>query len=70
MDFIIDLPKSEGCTNMVVVIDRLSKGVVTNGLDNLKAEIVAKWFIQHYFPHHFLPIVIILDRGIQFTGAL
>jgi hypothetical protein len=70
MDFITDLPKSEGCANIVVVIDRLSKGVVADGLDNLEAETVAKWFIQHYFLHHFLPIVIVSDRGTQFTGAL
>jgi hypothetical protein len=45
MDFITDLPKLEECTNIVVVMDRLSKGVVTNGLNNLEANIVAKWFI-------------------------
>jgi hypothetical protein len=42
MDFIIDLPKLEGYVNIVVIIDHLSKGVITNGLDNLEAEIVAK----------------------------
>jgi len=31
--------------NIVIVIDRLSKGVVADRLDNLEAEIVAKWFI-------------------------
>ena len=45
MDFITDLPKSEGYANIVIIINRLSKGVITNGLDNLEAEIVAKWFI-------------------------
>jgi hypothetical protein len=45
MDFITDLPKLEGCINIVVVIDRLSKGVVTNKLNNLEANIVAKWFV-------------------------
>jgi hypothetical protein len=45
MDFITDLPKLEGYTNIVVVTDRLSKGVITNGLNNLEANIVAKWFI-------------------------
>ncbi len=41
MDFIIDLPELEGYTNMVIVTDRLSKGVVADGLDNLEAETVA-----------------------------
>jgi hypothetical protein len=45
MDFIMDLPKLEGYMNIVVVMDRLSKGVVTNRLNDLEANIVAKWFI-------------------------
>ena len=31
--------------NIVIIIDRLSKGVITNRLDNLEAKIIAKWFI-------------------------
>ena len=45
MDFITDLPELEGYANIVIIIDRLSKGVITNGLDNLEAETVTKWFI-------------------------
>ncbi len=45
MDFIIDLPESEGYMNIVVVTDRLSKGIVANRLDNLEAKIVTKWFV-------------------------
>ena len=42
MDFITDLPESEGCPNMIVVVDRLRKGVVANGLENIDAETIAK----------------------------
>ena len=35
MDFVTDLLESKGCTTMVVVIDRLSKGVIIGGLQNL-----------------------------------
>jgi hypothetical protein len=45
MDFITDLPKLKGYANIVIIIDRLSKGVITNRLNNLEAKIVAKWFI-------------------------
>jgi hypothetical protein len=38
----MDLPELEGYMNIVVVMDRLSKGVVTNGLNDLEANIVAK----------------------------
>jgi hypothetical protein len=70
MDFITELPESEGCRNMIVITDRLGKGVVADGLDDLEAETVAKWFIRRYYPHHFLPFAIVSDRGTQFTGAL
>jgi hypothetical protein len=63
MDFIIDLLESEGCRNIIIIIDRLSKEVVADGLDDLEAKIVVKWFIRRYYPYYFLPFAIILDRG-------
>ena len=42
IDFITGLPESEGCKNMIVITDRLSKGVVADGLDDLEAETVIK----------------------------
>ena len=70
MDFITELPESEGCTNMIVITDRLSKGVIADGLENIQAETVANWFVRRYLPHHFLPAAIVSDRGTQFTSAL
>lgn len=55
---------------MIVVTDRLSKGVIADGIENLEAETVAKWFMRRYYPYHFLPFAIVSDRGTQFTGAL
>lgn len=70
MDFITDLPESAGCRNMIVLTDRLSKGVIADGLQDIEAETVAKWFVRRYLPHHFLPAAIVSDRGAQFTSAL
>ena len=42
MDFSIELLESEGYENIIVIIDRLNKGVVTNKLDNLEANTVVK----------------------------
>ena len=42
MDFITGLLISEGCSNLVVLMDRLSKGVVADGLEDIKTKIVAK----------------------------
>ena len=70
MDFITGLPISEGCTNMIVITDRLSKGVIADGLKDTKAETVADWFIRRYYLYHFLPRAIVSDRGAQFVGGL
>ena len=63
IDFITKLPISKGCSNIIVLTDRLSKGVIVDGLDNIEAEIVAKWFLRKYYPHYYLPNTIVLDRG-------
>jgi hypothetical protein len=70
MDFITDLPESEGCTNMMVVTDRLSKDVVFIALPNLDVETVAWAFIKHVVAYHWLPKAIVSDRGSQFVSGL
>ena len=64
MDFITDLPKSEGYENIIIVTDRLSKRVIADGLKDLEAETVAYWFIRRYYLYYFLLFVIISDRGV------
>jgi hypothetical protein len=70
MDFVTDLHPSKGHTNVLVVTDRLGKGVKLKGLKDIKAETVARWFVRHYYPQHFLPRAIVSDRGAQFVGLL
>jgi hypothetical protein len=41
MDFITDLPESEGCTNIMVITDRLTKGVILEGMPEIDSESVA-----------------------------
>jgi len=55
---------------MIVITDRLSKRVVVNKLDDLKAETVVKWFIRRYYLYYFLPFAIVSDKGAQFISAL
>jgi hypothetical protein len=70
MDFIVDLPPSGGRTNIIVITDRLGKGVICDGLEDIQAETVAKWFVRNYYRRHYLPRAIVSDRGSQFTGLL
>jgi hypothetical protein len=42
IDFIIELPESEGYINIIIITDYLGKGVVADRLDDLKAKTVIK----------------------------
>ena len=54
---------------MVIITDRLGKGVVANSLESINTKLVVKWFLCYYYPHYFLLRAIVLDRGTQFTSA-
>ena len=68
IDFIVELPKSNGCTNLVVITDRLSKAIICDGLEDITAPTLAKWFVRNYYRWHYLPRAIVSDRGSQFVG--
>ena len=47
IDFVTSLPKSKGCTNLIVVTDCLSKDVVLVGLKDITIENVATAYINY-----------------------
>ena len=74
MDFVVNNPESKDyagrvCTNIIVITDRLGKGIVSAPLPDLKVETIVEWFLACYYPHHFLPRTIVSDRGGQFISA-
>lgn len=70
MDFITTLPRSsEGNTQILVVVDRLSKMAHFIPCKKaVSAPNVASLFIQHVFKLHGLPKSIVSDRDPKFTG--
>jgi hypothetical protein len=70
IDFIVGLPSSNGCTNCMVITDRLGKGVILEALPDIEAETVAERFIHCFYRHHGLPEAVTSDRGKQFIGHL
>src|SRR5271157_241315 len=70
MDFVVELPKSGGCTNPMVVTDRQGKGVMLEGLPDIEVETIAKWFTSTYYRQHGFPKAVLSDRGVQFVSAL
>jgi hypothetical protein len=69
VDFVTDLPKSEGCTNIIVVVDWLTKYWYLIPCASITAPAVAQLFYWHVWIHWGLPDTIISDRGTQFTLA-
>ncbi|CBF71484.1 uncharacterized protein ANIA_10846 [Aspergillus nidulans FGSC A4] len=68
MDFITDLPESEGCTNIMVITDRLTKGVILEGMSEIDSESVAWALVRVLISKHGIPKAITSDRGSQFTS--
>ena len=64
MDFIIGLIVLKNYINIVIIINRLSKGVIVNSLENIKAKMVAKWFLQRYYLYYFLLFTIISNKEV------
>lgn len=70
MDFITDLPPSEGNTSCLVITDRLSKGVIFEPLKSLSADNVAKKFFEIFYRRHGIPTAITSDRGTQWVNLM
>ncbi|KAI1002592.1 hypothetical protein K3495_g5613 [Podosphaera aphanis] len=63
IDFVTDLPLSQGCTNIMVITDRLSKDVFLFGTESMTAQTCAKVFIDKYCRYFGFPRYLTSDRG-------
>jgi len=71
MDFITDLPLSEGSDAVLIVIDRLTKmSHLIPSMKDMNARQFQETFIKELFRLHGLPRDIITDRGSIFTSDL
>lgn len=69
VDFVVELPASEGSENIMVVVDRLSKQRHLVSCPDMSAPAVGRLFLDNIWKHHGLPDSIISDRGGQFVSA-
>ncbi|KAJ4756090.1 polyprotein [Rhynchospora pubera] len=69
MDFITKLPRSEGKTAILVIVDRFTKYAHFISLATpYTAKDIAQLFLQHIYKLHGLPLSIITDRDPLFTS--
>uniref|UniRef100_A0A674DKD0 Gypsy retrotransposon integrase-like protein 1 n=1 Tax=Salmo trutta TaxID=8032 RepID=A0A674DKD0_SALTR len=68
VDFLTDLPVSQGNTTILVVVDRFSKSCRLIPLPGLPTALqTAEALFTHVFRHYGVPEDIVSDRGPQFT---
>ncbi len=71
MDFVTDLPSSNGYTTILVIIDRFSKACRLIPLKGLPTAIeTAQALFHHVFRVYGIPEDIVSDRGSQFTSRV
>jgi hypothetical protein len=69
MDFIEHLPKSDGFTAILVVVDRLTKqSIFIPTYDTVTSADLALLFVQHVFSKHGVPSHVTSDRGSEFVS--
>lgn len=69
MDFIEKLPESDGFTDILVIVDRLTKQVIfIPTVDTITAPELAKLFVMHVFSKHGVPSHVTSDRGSEFVS--
>jgi len=69
MDFIEQLPISEGFTTILVVVDRLTKqSIFIPTYDTVTSSDLAQLFLVHVFSKHGVPSHVTSDRGSEFVS--
>jgi hypothetical protein len=68
IDFIVDLPSSNGFTNIMVVVNHLMKMRYMIPIKLINTISVAKYFVKYVFKLHRLPNSIVSDYGSQFIS--
>ena len=69
VDFIVELPQSEGKDSVMVVVDSVTKrGHFVDTVTTISAAGSARLYVQHVWKHHGIPRRVISDRGPQFVA--
>jgi len=70
IDFVVDLSSSEGCMNLLIITNCLSKKVILEPCKNMTAEWMTQTFIQCFYQAHELFTAIVSNWGTQFVSSL
>ena len=69
VDFIVELPESNGKDAIMVVVDSVTKwSHFVSTVTTLSAARTAQLYLHHIWKHHGLPKKVVSDRGPQFVA--
>src|SRR6202161_1858165 len=69
VDFIVELPESNGKDAIMVVVDSVTKrSHLVSTVTTLSAARSAQLYLRHIWKHHGLPKKVVSDRGLQFVA--
>ena len=68
VDFITDLPESDGCKNIMVVVDCFTKMAHFIPAAKRESSVVARLCVDNVWKYHGLPLDVVSDRDGVFTG--
>ena len=69
LDFIENLPVADGYKHILVITDRLTRGIILEPMIEIGTEATARAFIRVFYRRHGLPSSIVSDRGSAFAAA-
>jgi phage gp36-like protein len=67
IDFVVDLPSSNGFTNIIIVVNCFIKMRYIIPIESINAILVAECFVKYVFKLYGLPNLIISNCGSQFV---
>jgi len=70
INFVVDLLSSEGCINLLIMMNCLNKRVILELCKNMTAEWVTQTFVWHFYWAHELFTAIVSNWDTQFVSSL
>lgn len=70
INFIEKLPVSNGCENIMVIVDCLGKGVIPIPCEKIDTHSITQKLIQYFISYHGIPASIVSDWETQFVNGM
>ena len=70
IDIVGKVPHNGGCSYILTGMDVFTKYMFAQSLTSISAETVAKYLVQWFMRHYYIPFLVVTDQGSQFVSKL